>query len=252
MIDIDIDYMNETNCTSKNSSDEKFLFTDESFYEDNFKFTREITKKETAENVSYACLDININKYNSNTINHSDLKIGEEFLENENVFINEFNDILKKKIVEEKSLLFIFQKIEKFLEYDGNSGNSRNFGNFSNSLKLINKTKKLMLENSYKILVPYIIINLQKDFIKHIKYDNNSKDGRILCLNNIEIQKNINLNYDLNDFSQKKILKIEGKVKEEINNIKSFLYEQNIKGYKVRETLDLVNQYILDHLFSYW
>ena len=235
-----IEDLNKTNYTSKNSSEEEIIFADESMEEEDFQFNNEITKKDTIENVSYAFLDMTINKYNSNAINHSELKINEEFQENENIYINEFKGILEKKLNEEKSPSLIFEKIEKYLEFEGNSNK---LSNISNSFKLINKTKKSMLDNSFKIMVPYIVSKLQNDFSSHIKYDNNTHE-RILLLNNIEIQKNINLNYDLSEFSQKKIMKIEGKVKEEINNIKSFLYEQNIKGYDIKKTFDLVNKYM--------
>ena len=235
-----IEDLNKTNYTSKNSSEEEIIFADESMEEEDFQFNNEITKKDTIENVSYAFLDMTINKYNSNAINHSELKINEEFQENENIYINEFKGILEKKLNEEKSPSLIFEKIEKYLEFEGNSNKLLNI---SNSFKLINKTKKSMLDNSFKIMVPYIVSKLQNDFSSHIKYDNNTHE-RILLLNNIEIQKNINLNYDLSEFSQKKIMKIEGKVKEEINNIKSFLYEQNIKGYDIKKTFDLVNKYM--------
>ena len=235
-----IEDLNKTNYTSKNSSEEEIIFADESMEEEDFQFNNEITKKDTIENVSYAVLDMTINKYNSKAINHSELKINEEFQENENIYINEFKGILEKKLNEGKSPSLIFEKIEKYLEFEGNSNKLLNI---SNSFKLINKTKKSMLDNSFKIMVPYIVSKLQNDFSSHIKYDNNTHE-RILLLNNIEIQKNINLNYDLSEFSQKKIMKIEGKVKEEINNIKSFLYEQNIKGYDIKKTFDLVNKYM--------
>ena len=40
------------------------------------------------------------------------------------------------------------------------------------------------------------------------------------------------------------MMEIEAKVKEEINNIKSCIYEKNIKGYNVNDTIKLVNEYM--------
>ena len=34
------------------------------------------------------------------------------------------------------------------------------------------------------------------------------------------------------------------KVQDELNNVKAFLYEQNIKGFGVEETISLINEYI--------
>ena len=182
-------------------------------------------------------LDMDVNKDNSIAINHSCIRLGDNYDSHEDTLDNEFKFFLEKNL-KEKTTSEVFEVIEKSLK---NNGNSRIYG--TNSLHLINRTKKKLLKNAYKILVPNIVSDLEKSFRAHLKYDENTK-RRVLILEPSEIRDNKEYNYDLSNFSQNDRIKIEGKVKEEINNIKSCLYEQNINGFNIDETVDLVNKYM--------
>ena len=181
-----------------------------------------------------------INKDNSLGINHTCIKLGDEYNQYEEMIINEIKNFIKINIEKGKEIPEIFEAIKKSLQC-----NRRNkiFRINSNNLELINKTKKLLLENSYKMLVPIILKYLENDFNSHLKYDQNTQK-RILCMDQIEIKNFKDYEYDLSEFSEKKRIKIEEKVEEEIKNIKSCLYEQNINGFDVNETNDLVNKYM--------
>ena len=79
------------------------------------------------------------------------------------------------------------------------------------------------------------------DFNSRLKINNNE---RKLYIDYNEILNKVNYQGDLSDFNQSKKMKIEEKVQEEINNIKSRLYERNINGYDVNDTNKLVNEYM--------
>jgi len=223
-------------CTPNCSQDEMEYLYD--MDEDNdLEFNSKIETNELLSDVTNSILDMDINEENSIAINHSCIKLGGKYEKHEDMLDNEFKFFLEENL-KEKSTSEVFEVIEKSLKYNGNSRIFR-----TNSLNLINRTKKKLLKNSYKILVPNIISNLEKNFRSHIKFNENTKK-RVLSLETSEIQDNKEYNYDLSNFSQKNRIKIEEKVKEEINNIKSCLYEQNINGFNIEETVDLVNKYM--------
>jgi hypothetical protein len=85
--------------------------------------------------------------------------------------------------------------------------------------------------------------NILKDFNSRLRQNNNN-NGRTLFVTNNEIMNKKEYKYDLSEFNDKKKMKIEGKIEEDLKNIKLCLYEQNINGYDVQETNRLVNQYM--------
>jgi hypothetical protein len=87
----------------------------------------------------------------------------------------------------------------------------------------------------------YILPKIMNDFNSRLKINNNE---RKLYIDYNEIVNKVNYQGDLSDFNQSKKRKIEEKVQEEINNIKSRLYERNINGYDVNDTNKLVNEYM--------
>ena len=235
--DMDIDDTPRTTDNTPNNSDDEMEYFDE--IEDNeLSFNLEPSKKEILSNITNSFLDMEINKDNSLGINHTCIQLGDEYKQHEEMLINEYKNFIQTNIEKGKSISDIFQVIKKSLQHE-----KQNSLLISNSLELINRTKKLLLENSYKMLVPNIIQSLENDFSSSLKYDQCTKK-RKLCLNHTEIQNFKDYEYDFSDFSQKKRIKIEEKVQEEINNIKSCLYEQNINGFDINETIDLVNQYM--------
>jgi hypothetical protein len=223
-------------CTPNCSQDE-MEYLDDIDIESDLDFESKFEDIDLLSEVTNSFLDMDVNKDNSLAINHSCVKLGDNYDRHEDMLDNELKFFLEKNI-KEKSTSEVFEVIEKSLK---NNGNSRIFG--KNSLNLINRTKKKLLKNAYKILVPNIISNLEKSFSSHLKYDENTKK-RVLILEHSEITNNKEYNYDLSNFSQKNRMKIEGKVNEEINNIKSCLYEQNINGFNIDETVELVNKYM--------
>ena len=80
-----------------------------------------------------------------------------------------------------------------------------------------------------------------KDFSERLKPNMN---GRTLNIAYNELLNKKTYNYDFSDLSRDQIMSIERKVQNEINNLKTCLYQNNINGYSVDETNKLVNEYI--------
>lgn len=231
-MDVD-DTLRTADVTPNNSDDE---IENLSELEDNdLSIDLEISKNDLLSEVNNSFLDMEINKDNSLGINHTCIKLGDGYNQHEEMLINEIKNFIKINIEKGKTTSEIFEVIKKSLQYD-----RKDRFLITNSLKLINRTKKLLLENSYKMLIPNIIQNLENDFRSHLKYDEITQK-RILCLDHTEIKNFKDYEYDLSEFSEKKRIKIEEKVEEEIKNIKSCLYEQNINGFDVNETNKYVN-----------
>ena len=221
---------NETNNTSLQD-----ISLDDSFSD----FPKEKTDKEILANLLKCILDFSMNKNNVNAINHSKIKL-DDFYENyENNFINLTKEILKGELGKNMPISEIFEILKGLLENDGNSRKSliKN----RNSFVLINKTKKNLLDNSIQLLFKNLLGQLNEDLNSRLKPH---LDGRTIIIANIEKINNKDYSCDLSDFSQKKRMKIEKKVQDELNNVKTFLYEQNIKGFGIEETNCLINDYI--------
>ena len=202
-------------------------------------FQKEKTDKEILENLSKCILDLSINKNNINAINHSSVKIEDSYNIYENDFTKTTNEVIEKELNKDMSISEIFSIIEKII---GNEENSRkNSIKNNNSLLLINKTKKIIFENSIKLLFKNLLKELNNDINSHLKPNMN---GRAIYISNLEKINNKDYSEDLSNFSQKKKIKIESKVQNEINKIKDYLYEKNLKGFEPEETKRLVNQYI--------
>ena len=237
------DNINEISNQDENNNDsmdcEELNETDESSNMSFFEIDEEKNDKEILENIINNLLDININKYNANAINHSLVKLSTEYEQIENLVNEKFCQFIQEKLNEEKPALELFEIIEKTLE--SNKNEYFLVKQNSSTLKVINRTRKNLLKGTFKTMCNYILPNILKDFNSHLKINN---DERQLQLNAHESMYKNSYKCDLSNLSNKSKMEIEAKVKEEINNIKSCIYEKNIKGYNVNETIKLVNEYM--------
>lgn len=237
------DNINEISNQDENNNDsmdcEELNETDETSNMSFFDFDEEKNDKEILENIINNLLDININKYNANAINHSLVKLSTEYEQIENLVNEKFCQFIQEKLNEEKPALELFEIIEKTLE--SNKNEYFLVKQNSSTLKVINRTRKNLLKGTFKTMCNYILPNILKDFNSHLKINNNERQ---LKLNAHEIMYKNSYKCDLSNLSNKAMMEIEAKVKEEINNIKSCIYEKNIKGYNVNDTIKLVNEYM--------
>ena len=202
-------------------------------------FQKEKTDKEILENTLKCILDFSMNKNNINAINHSCVKVDISYEKYENMIIKTTKEIIEQELNKGMPISDIFEIFKLLLENDGNSRNRLIKNN--KSFSFINKTKKNILKNSFQPLFEKLLKQINEDLNSRLKP---SINGRTIAISNAEIIRNKEYSYDLSDFPQKKRMKIERKVQDELNNIKSFLFEQNLKGYEVEETNKLINEYI--------
>ena len=204
-----------------------------------FEFDEKKNDKEILEDIINNLLDININKYNANAINHSLIKLSTEYEQIENLVNEKFCQFIQEQLNEEKPALELFEIIEKNLKTIKNDYFL--LKQDSTTLKVINRTRKNLLKGTFKTMCNYILPNILNDFNSHLKINNNERQ---LKLTNREITNKNSYKCDLSNLSNKAKLEIEAKVQEEINNIKSCIYEKNIKGYDVNDTIKLINEYM--------
>ena len=228
---MDYDDFCETNNTSVYNMEES---------DEEEEYDRNNDNKVVIDKILNSVLDLSINKNNANAINHSQIKLSEEYEKIENLLNSKLCENLQKKLEEEGDKISKnYEILENFLKYQKRKRFSRVDNN--NSLKIINRTRKKLLQSTFKIMCDYILPKIMNDFNSRLKINNNE---RKLYIDYNEILNKVNYQGDLSDFNQSKKRKIEEKVQEEINNIKSRLYERNINGYDVNDTNKLVNEYM--------
>ena len=200
---------------------------------------KEPTEKETIENIMNVILDYAINEKTANGINHTELKIPKIYEDMEDIVKNKFNNALIESMKKNKPNTYYFEIIETMTK---SNCNEHCLIRHSDSLILINKTKKKLMETTFHTLIKKVLKDLQKCFIAHIKIEKNEKR---IVLNNNEIQNCVEYKCDLSDLSSKQKMKVTEAVEEEIKNLKTFLLDKNIKLFEEKiETEKLINDFI--------
>ena len=203
---------------------------------------KEPNQKEVIESFMNCEVDYMINEKNANAINHSELIVPDTYLSIENLLVNQFEESIKYFIKEEKPISELFQIVEKITKYNTNS---MNIFAYSDSLVLIRRTKKILMQKSLQILIQKAIDDYIKSFDTHIKI--NKKNEFELSLNDYEITNNKEYNCNLSDLSQKtkiKIVEIVGKEIEQLNEtLKERLEKLCLSEHKKEQKQKLVDDF---------
>ena len=203
---------------------------------------KEPTEKEILENLFNLHVDHTINEENANGINHSELIVSQKYQDIENYFINTFNDYLKHYMNENKSNAYLFEIIETMTK---SHDNQRCLVRNSESLTLINRTKKRLMDKLFRTLFQKALEMFHLSFLSHIKIENGTKR---IVLSSSELQNCGKYECDLKDLPSKKRMKVVENVEEEIKNLKTFLLGKYIKSYQTEieknESEQLINDYI--------
>ena len=203
-----------------NNQDQKMIIEDE--YNNNIEdeeededlenllLEKETTNKETIENFMNAQADYVINEKNANAINHTEIIVPEPYIKIENLLIDQILLSLNNYIKEEKKpCAFLFDIIESMTKINSNT----NLLIRNGSLTIIRRTKKRLMEKSFKALFPIVFQKFMRSFPVHIQV--NQKKELVLC--------------DLNELSSKKRRKVTELVENELRNLQILLMEANIK-----------------------
>ena len=173
----------------------------------------EMSNKELFENYILCMSDYNINEYNANLINHSELKMNDEYLNYEEVI---FNIFIKKinKYIEQKSFNEIFNIIKKVFSMQNDDINNLGKDN-EISLNIIKRTKKYIFCRLMNYLKTFFENKIKEDLL-------NEKNN----INNISIKNNLVSNIE-NKLNEKQKIILLNLYYNEINNIKNSLKIKN-------------------------
>ena len=218
--DYDIEYDNDKMIIEEEKKDQE----DKSMKNEYIK--KEPSEKEVIENMANILVDFTINEKNDNGINHTELKVNDEYKEFEEMLINIFDNILIHNINEGKSNTYLFDVIEAITKI-----NTKQYNYFrkSNSLILIRRTKKRLMEKLLKTLYKNSFQSLLNSYKSHIKINQNKILS--ISLSNNEILNNKEYNCDLSDLSPNKKNKVTSAVNDELKAIKEKLFAESINFF---------------------
>ena len=176
------------------------------------------TIKEITESLGNCILDMELDENNANSINYSEINLGEKYAKYEDILMENIGSIIDTNLKKNNNGLDIFERIKFLFEADKCSKriNSKN-------LKVINRTKRKLMEK-----VTRIFANYTKDkfniFNKFYIYDEHKED--------------------YSDFSEESEIKIKAMANDEINKIRNLLIKQHehIEGIE-----KIVDSYIKDN-----
>ena len=139
----------------------------------------------------------------------------------------------------------VIKNIEKILKF---KKNNQDLNNNPYSFNFINRTKRRMLEESFKLLMTNILPKIKKDFKCRIKIENKK---RVLYINNIELINKKNYECDFSELSNRQRTKIEANIEEKIKNIKSCLFSDNFTQYDGDDAYKLIDEYMDNNGIEY-
>ena len=141
--------------------------------DDDISMDIKLTKKELVENTVIAMIDCSVNNYNANGIMHTNFKADEYYIQNyENNLIDIFLAQINKSINEDKMPIDqCFDIVEVMTK---NEGNSKNLCLSRESLVIVRRTKKPLMEKSYYIIFAKLMELMRNDFCERIKKDNDN------------------------------------------------------------------------------
>lgn len=236
--DIDCDY--DYNDDNMNIEDDNFDYENE----DISMSEEKVSNKELIEKYMNIAVDQEINEINSKAINHTELKVSKEYENTENLLINNFIKYIDLYIEKGKSLFEIYEIIERITK---STGNTKTLSCVNKSLNLIRRTKKRLMEKSITALYKYVLQEFNKDFHKHIKFDEINQKN-IIELSYIESKNDKKYEVNLNDLDKKNRMKVVELVENEMKNLITFLEEENIKSYDNQSHKDEMRKLIKDYV----
>ena len=204
---------------------------------------KEPSEKETIEEAMNIYVDNEINENNANVINHTGIIVSQKYQKIEDILTDQIALNLENQIKEEKPCSYLFNIIEKITKVNNNPNILRR----DDSLVLIRRTKKSLMEKCVKILIPNAVQNLIKCLPTHIKL--NEKKEKVINLTETEIKNKTEYKCDLSDLSSKKEDKIKDIVKEEINNLKDYLKQKS--GPYESQYDKIMTEKVIDEIINY-
>ena len=213
--------INDINDSKTKEDSNSFEEYEDNYYEESDcsligNYSSEMNNKELVENLMLSIADYNINECNANLINHSELKMSDDYLNYEEIIFNSFASIINKYI-EEKSFIEILNIITKVFAVQNDDTN--NIVKDEINLNVIKRTKKNIFFKLVKYFKELISNKMQEELSNN---DCNSKKNEVSKQNNMLN----NIENKLNDQQKKDFLNF---FNNEINEIKNYLCLKNNK-----------------------
>ena len=208
---------------SLNESDElEMVDCDSSFELDK----KEMSLKEIINFFMKCITDLNINENNANCINHSNIKVDENYLKYENILINSFIDEIDNCLRKEKNSIYdIFNIMKNVLSINDENNKRINLEKYE-GLTFIRRTKKIIYKKIKKHLKRKICQNINDDFSK-ILLDNNMNGNNEKGKNNNNITNISDINKNMRELvvelNNEEKIQLDKKVEKKITKIKNEL-----------------------------
>ena len=188
----------------------------------------EMTNKELIEEYTNCILDLNINYFNANLINHTDVKLGKEYTEYENLLIELFKEKYNENIIK-LTISDINNIIINFLYND------------YSELKIIRRTKNKLLRSINMCSSKFIFSEINNEFLVYTSIENfkGIKVSKILPEENYLNFLSENQKKNVNDFYEEQIENLKFNFKSEI--MKEMPEKMGkVDEYFIREDLKII------------
>ena len=239
--------INENN-ESKTKEDSDCIEDYEEIEDYELNENREISDKEKIENFMNSITDLNINEFNANLINHSQIIMNEDYERYENIIINTIINTIDKYFEEGKSFSDLFLIILKTFSIQNDDINNITKEN-RNNFNIINKTNKKIFQKIIFHLKNYIIKEIKNEFIKFIERYKNKDISKTLQNKRISLNKKNIINKDKEYLltQEKKIifLNIYLKEKKEIQKelIKIIINKNYLPNNNEENFIEIINDF---------
>ena len=198
----------------------------------------EISKKYIIEHFMNCITDLSIDEKNALCINHTNIKLDENYQMFENTLINSFVKEIDNSITKDKKPIEnVFMTVKNLLCSNDYKYNSEKDGGF----KFIRRTKKLFFSKIKYCLGKNILQNMQKELCDNIANMNNNKKKKIENKKIIFNEKEL-----IDELKNEEKMELDNIYQDEINKIKNELEKSindNIKYCFIVNQRELINAY---------
>ena len=204
----------KTDCGDDFAEDEELdLIIDELPLEN--EENKEMTKIEIINNFMACITDLSIDERNALCINHSNIKMDDNYQIYEKilieVFVNEINNCINKEKKPIENIYSIFANILSIKHQDDIKENK--------GFNFINRTKKILFDAIFSCLKRNIFLIIENEFLGY--FQNINTNNKQNTIENIKIINNENLKKLIDELNKEEKLKIDNIYNELLNKMKN-------------------------------
>ena len=228
----------KTDCGDDFAEDEELdLIIDELPLEN--EENKEMTKIEIINNFMACITDLSIDERNALCINHSNIKMDDNYQIYEKilieVFVNEINNCINKEKKPIENIYSIFANILSIKHQDDIKENK--------GFNFINRTKKILFDAIFSCLKRNIFLIIENEFLGY--FQNINTNNKQNTIENIKIINNENLKKLIDELNKEEKLKIDNiyndllnKMKNEFETKTNIICKSNNNIINSKETID--------------